>query len=364
MPGPSGSPEAPPERPAAAAAVRVPTWGAEALWHQLEPLLPGLGVEVLARLESTNSELLERARGAGRGTQRGTPRGSGRPGAPGSDARDSRSGAGTPSVSGAGSGPSAPSHGRRAEDAQPCLLVAEHQTRGRGRLGRDWRSSAGASLTFSLSLPMQPRDWSGLSLAVGVAIADALDPLTDRPPRIALKWPNDLWLQDAPGRGRKLGGILIETVAQGDRRTVVVGIGLNIRPLPGSAGSADPDAGLAHGLACLEELDPAATAPGALSAIALPLVQALQRFEREGFAGSHAAYARRDLLAGQPLTTLGGTQSWHGRGEGIGEDGALLLRLADGTLERIVSGEVSVRLASSPAADPAPHAGSAGTAAC
>lgn len=346
MPETAGSREVPAARPAAAADARAPTWGAEALWRQLEPLLPGLGVEVLARLESTNSELLDRARGAGRGTPRGAQRGADRTGAP----------SGT-----------VPGHGRRAEDAQPCLLVAEHQTRGRGRLGRDWRSSAGASLTFSLSLPLQPRDWSGLSLAVGVAIADALDPRTDGPPRIALKWPNDLWLLDAPGRGRKLGGILIETVAQGDRRTVVVGIGLNIRPPAGSAGSvasADPDAGLAHGLASLEELDPAATAPGTLAAIALPLVQALQRFEHEGFAASHAAYARRDLLVGQPLTTLGGTQSLQGRGEGVGEDGALLLRLADGRLERIVSGEVSVRLAPSPVTEPAPDTGPAGATTC
>ena len=65
--------------------------------------------------------------------------------------------------------------GRRAGDTQPCLLVAEHQTLGRGRQGRSWLAHAGASLTFSLGLPLAPRDWSGLSLAVGVALADALE---------------------------------------------------------------------------------------------------------------------------------------------------------------------------------------------
>ena len=76
--------------------------------------------------------------------------------------------------------------------------------------------AAGASLTFSLALPMAPRSWSGLSLAVGLSVADSLQaelpPTGSRTPRIALKWPNDLWLQ---GRGaeRKLGGILVETAS-------------------------------------------------------------------------------------------------------------------------------------------------------
>ena len=52
----------------------------------------------------------------------------------------------------------------------PCLLVAERQTAGRGRLGRHWQSSVGDSLTFSFAVPMARPDWSGLSLAVGVAL--------------------------------------------------------------------------------------------------------------------------------------------------------------------------------------------------
>ena len=74
-------------------------------------------------------------------------------------------------------------HGRRSADVQPCLLVAEQQTRGRGRLGRGWIASAGASLTFSLALPLAPEEWSGLSLAVGLALAEALDPTAASPAR-------------------------------------------------------------------------------------------------------------------------------------------------------------------------------------
>lgn len=276
-------------------------WHAEALWQQLEPLLPGLTVEVLARTESTNSVLLERARQA--------------------------------------PGPRA----RRADDTEPCLLVAEHQTRGRGRLGKQWQSAPGASLTFSLSLPFEPRDWAGLSLTVGVALADALDPLTEgATPRIGLKWPNDLWLVDAPVVGRKLGGILIETVAVGRRRMAVIGIGLNLQP--------QPVRDLASGFGSLGELDPQqAHAPTVLHRVALPLVQALKRHEQEGFKAFAEAFARRDILCGRAvLTTAAGLPG--GIARGVAADGSLRVEDAAGTLHTISSGEVSVRLPDAAAA--------------
>ena len=187
-----------------------PRWGAQALWQQLDALLPGIGIEIVASTDSTNTRLVERAR-----------RSSGRRDAPVT----------APGQLDAAAREAPTPHGRRGDDMRPCLLVAEAQTAGRGRLGRTWHASPGASLTFSLSLPLAPPQWSGLSLAVGVALADALDPgRPAQPPRIGLKWPNDLWLLDAPGQGRKLGGVLIETVAVGERRMAVIGVGLNVRP--------------------------------------------------------------------------------------------------------------------------------------
>jgi BirA family biotin operon repressor/biotin-[acetyl-CoA-carboxylase] ligase len=290
-------------------------WGAEALWQQLEPLLPGLSVEVVARSASTNSALLERAR------VRAEP--------PTDELVQVRR-----SVESA-------AFGRRAADVQPCLLVAEQQTAGRGRLGRTWQSTAGASLTFSLSLPMNPADWSGLSLAVGVALADALEPPSAAGGMsIGLKWPNDLWLLDAPlGEsespvGRKLGGILIETVMAGPTRLAVVGIGLNVLPQP-----ADD---LSSGYACLQELDSAVSAPQVLAQVVVPLVRALQRFEREGFAPFAARYAARDLLRGHTVNTTQANIP-DGTAEGVSERGALLVRAGE-KLYEVSSGEVSVRL--------------------
>jgi BirA family transcriptional regulator, biotin operon repressor / biotin---[acetyl-CoA-carboxylase] ligase len=287
-------------------------WGAEALWEQLEPLLPGISVEVVARLESTNTRLLERARQSS--GQRDAP-----VTRPGQLQEGDRA-------------PSSP-YGRRAGDTQPCLLVAEHQTRGRGRLGRDWQAAAGQSLTFSLSLPLAPREWSGLSLAVGVALAEALQPAPAAPP-IGLKWPNDLWLVDEPGRGRKLGGVLIETVAVGQRRMCVVGIGLNVLP--------QQIEGLATGYASISEFDPATTAPRALAAVAAPLVRALLRFEREGFAPFAPTFAARDLLLGHRITT-NAPEAPEGVADGVDEHGALRVKTPE-SLHLLVSGEVSVRL--------------------
>jgi BirA family biotin operon repressor/biotin-[acetyl-CoA-carboxylase] ligase len=285
-------------------------WGAEALWQQLVPLLPGLSVEVVHTIRSTNTALLERARAV--------PDTS-----PGNDEvivrRSVESGA----------------FGRRAIDLQPCLLVAEQQTAGRGRQGRVWLSSPGASLTFSLALPLTMSDWSGLSLVVGVALAEALDADSGSTPRIGLKWPNDLWLLGAPDATRKLGGILIETVAAGAQRLAIIGIGLNVQRF-------EP-VEVNTGFAPLGELDTGATAPAVLARIALPLVQALKQFEREGFAPFAERFAARDVLRDRAIgTTLADVP--HGIARGVSAQGALLVETDTGIVP-VSSGEVSVRLA-------------------
>lgn len=293
---------------------RYQLWGAEALWRELDALLPGVSVEIVASADSTNTRLLERARQS-----------SGLRNAPVT----------TPGqLDTADPGDTPTPHGRRNDDTRPCLLVAETQTSGRGRQGRVWHSTAGLSLTFSLALPLSPPMWSGLSLAVGVALADALEPAVgDAPPRIGLKWPNDLWLLDAPGRGRKLGGVLIETVAVGERRMAVIGVGLNVLPQP-------PLQDLSAGIACLQELRSDIDAPAALHLVAAPLARTLKRFERDGLAPFLEGYRRRDLLLGRRISTTHADVA-EGVADGIDEQGALRVRA--GEVHTLVSGEVSVR---------------------
>ena len=275
-------------------------WGIQPLWEQLTRWWPDLSIEVVDSIGSTNQALVERLHLAARNAQ---------------------------------------GRSRRGDDLSPTLLVAQQQTAGRGRLGRSWESAPGASLTFSLSLPVRRADWSGLSLTVGTAVADALDPLSaGGTPRIGLKWPNDLWLLDAPGRGRKLGGVLIEAVSLGQQRVAVIGIGLNVQPVQ-----------LDEPVASLSEILPDARPPLVLAQLMPLLAERLQAFEDAGFAAAAPAFAARDLLRGQRITTTD-AHSPEGESLGVDHDGALLLRCGDET-RRILSGEVSVR----PAAGPAPR---------
>ncbi len=256
-------------------------WPAEAIWQVVEPLVPGFQVEILPEIDSTNSELMRRCRGG---------------------------------------------------HADPILLLAEHQLAGRGRLGRSWYSTPGSSLTFSLGLPLSPADWSGLSLAAGVSVAERLIALGAT--GIGIKWPNDLWLGSA-----KLGGILIETAALGDRRYAVVGVGLNLREpdgaLPELTGSSVPSVPPAW----LQSVT-AANAPQVLGAVAPGLVLDLLRFEREGWQAFARRFARLDRLDGCAVQLSDGREGW---ACGVSPGGALRLQTATGLIE-IGSGEVSVRL--------------------
>ena len=230
----------------------------------------------------------------------------------------------------------------------PRLLVASRQTAGRGRHGRRWQSSAGASLTFSLAWPFAAAtDLSGLSLAVGVALAEALDPQPVREPssrRIGLKWPNDLWLVGGPavdaggGLGRKVGGVLVETAPCGAAvRVAVVGVGLNVRA------QAIDDAG--SGIAWLAEIDAEATPQSALQSLLPGLTAALERFERDGFAAFAERFDARDLLRGRLVGSArsgDGGAAIEGVAVGVTAGGELLLETAGGTLP-VRSGEVRLR---------------------
>ncbi len=256
-----------------APATQVLRWPDEAVWEAVAPLLSGFSVEILPTLPSTNTALMERAR-AGR--------------------------------------------------AEPIALVAERQSAGRGRMGRQWLSEAQASgpipLTFSIGMPLAPQDWSGLSLVVGLAVAQSLHPA------IQLKWPNVLWLQE-----RKLGGILIETASMGALRYAVIGIGINIGPREAE--------GLRTPPAWLQELLPDADAAQAFGLIAPAVVQAVLNFAEMGMGPLLGAYAARDALRGREVLTSDGLI---GIARGVDAQGALLLETAQG-LQKISSAEVSVR---------------------
>ena len=244
----------------------------EGIWQAVVPRLPGFTVEVLPEIDSTNTELMRRA---------------------------------------------------RAGLDEPVLLVAEQQTAGRGRLGKGWHSKAEQSLTFSIALPLAPADWSGLSLAVGVSLAESLHP------DVRLKWPNDLWLQQ-----RKLGGILVELLP-GVPHAAVIGIGVNLRLPPEM-----PD-DLRATSAALDSPD--AEENGLYAVLLAELLAILERFGASGFAPLSSDWlARHAFQNASVLLASDFGAPRHGICRGVDADGALLFE-AGGRVERVLSGEVSLR---------------------
>lgn len=224
----------------------------------------------------------------------------------------------------------------RAEAGAPSgtVVIATEQTAGRGRRGRSWFASPGDSLTFSLLWRFAPGTApAGLSLAVGVAVARALEKSGTGvgAGKTALKWPNDILLN-----GRKLGGILIELVP-GAPHAAVIGIGINLQ-LP--AGMPD-DVRAASAALCAA--DQVADENALYAALLGELLAVLESFARDGFSTLRPEWIKRHAFqdARVSLASDFGPPRL-GVCRGVDGDGALLLEV-DGQVERILSGEVSLR---------------------
>ncbi|WP_296695995.1 biotin--[acetyl-CoA-carboxylase] ligase [Thiocapsa sp. UBA6158] len=214
------------------------------------------------------------------------------------------------------------------------LCLAECQTAGRGRLGRPWISPFGASLYLSMlwrySTP--PAALGGFSLVAGAVVADVLRRIGAE--GLALKWPNDLlW-----GR-RKLGGMLLEVAGEArGPSTLVVGVGINVRMAPDQGRAIDqPWVDLA------EVLGGPRVGRNTLAAlVADALIDAFERFGREGLTPFLALWAEFDAFRGESVRLLFADREIRGRVLGIASDGALRLDTADGEM-RFHAGEVSLR---------------------
>ncbi len=213
------------------------------------------------------------------------------------------------------------------------VLLAERQTGGRGRRGRVWASPLAAHLYLSVARGFQGGlgRLGGLSLAAGVAVAEALHAAGFA--TVGLKWPNDL-LAD----GCKLGGLLVEGGGEfaGPARAVI-GLGLNVRMPAASAGAIDQP------WTDLTTLAATTVSRNAIAALVLShLLPALALFDEQGLSPFLPRYAALDLLAGRAVRIDDGGVVREGVALGLAEDGALRVAFADG--ERpLHAGDVSVR---------------------
>ncbi len=221
----------------------------------------------------------------------------------------------------------------RAGAAEGQVVLADAQTGGRGRLGRSWHSPPGESLYLSLVLrpPRTPATLPPLTLAVGVAAAEALESVGVEP---LLKWPNDVLLFIA-GQARKVAGVLTEMATERERiRHVVVGIGLNVNAsgfppeLADRAGSLLLATGRRHDR-------------GILAAALLNAFEpAYDRLLEAGPATCLAAFRARARLP-RPCRVEREGSVLTGQALDVDADGALLVEDAAGVVHRVLSGEVA-----------------------
>lgn len=214
-----------------------------------------------------------------------------------------------------------------------CVGLAETQSAGRGRRGRQWQSPLGGNVYFSLlkRFPHGMGALAGLSLVAGIAVVEALgDCGVDG---LGLKWPNDVLVDE-----RKLAGILVELGGEflGPCHAVI-GIGINLH-LPEDIGIDQPHADLAR--ICAEP----PSRNRIVACLLARLITALDRFGAEGFATFAADYARHDVLRGRAVRVHTANEKRDGIAAGVDDRGALQVR-HDGRLVHYDSAEVTVRRA-------------------
>lgn len=210
--------------------------------------------------------------------------------------------------------------------AEGDWLVADRQTAGRGRQGRAWFDGAGNFMGSTLVRP-GPGDPPAQSLAFVAALAlyEAVAPLLADPRGLALKWPNDLLLG-----GAKLAGILLEREAD----AVVVGVGVNLAAAP-----ALPD----RPTAALGALGPAPDRDTFAAALAAAFERELERWRTHGLDPLLRRWQQVAHPLGTPLTVHEpGGIGLAGTFAGIAPDGALRLRLEDGSVRPIHAGDVTL----------------------
>ncbi|MDM5064564.1 bifunctional biotin--[acetyl-CoA-carboxylase] ligase/biotin operon repressor BirA [Aeromonas salmonicida] len=217
------------------------------------------------------------------------------------------------------------------QSGESCL--AECQTAGRGRRGKPWVSPFGCQLILSMywRLEQGMAAAMGLSLAVGVAVVQALESLGY--PGVELKWPNDLYYQ-----GRKLAGILVEmSGSAGASCNLVIGVGLNLA-MPAREGERIDQA-----WSELRHIQPELVDRNLLAARMLGhLQQAMLTFEQQGLSHFVDDWNRLDHFAGRPMRLLMGEQEIRGIARGIDDRGALRLETSEG-IKFYLGGEISLR---------------------
>jgi BirA family biotin operon repressor/biotin-[acetyl-CoA-carboxylase] ligase len=223
---------------------------------------------------------------------------------------------------------------RRAEAGEtgPLWIVARRQTAGRGRRGREWASEGGNLFATLLHLTRKsPAEAAQVTFVAALAITDLLDAYAP-PSLVTIRWPNDVTLA-----GEKVAGVLVESGArESGGLWLAVGIGVNLIHAP--TGIERPATALVHHLRG-DALSPP-TVEAATAILAEAFAVWMERWETLGFQPILDAWRARTPGLDGPAVARLGRETLEGRAEGVAPDGALKLRLADGSLRLVSAGDV------------------------
>jgi BirA family biotin operon repressor/biotin-[acetyl-CoA-carboxylase] ligase len=225
---------------------------------------------------------------------------------------------------------------RMAEEGaeEGTVVVAEAQHQGKGRLGRRWESPPGVNLYCSLILrpPVLPTQASQLTFLSAVAVARAIAAVTTLQP--AIKWPNDLLVE-----GRKVAGLLIEMSAETEKvHFVVLGIGVNINMTRDQFPSDLRHPATSLALETGREISRLEFTRALLTA----LDDTYEIFLTRGYEAIRDEWLSHCSIMGREVRIMFHESATYGMVMGIDEDGALLLRLHDGRIERVIAGDVTL----------------------
>lgn len=218
------------------------------------------------------------------------------------------------------------------KNLQVCL--AEHQSKGRGRLGRSWVSPFGRNIycSFIYEFNKDISELSGLSLVVGILAANSLE-LLDQKLKPLLKWPNDIYVNN-----KKLGGILIEITAEANGNSkAIIGVGLNINMKDEELKGVDqPWTSLEHSLNIKLDRNPVA------AQLIQSIIKGIDIFVEKGIEAFLPEWKRYDLLENREVSLSQGAEIISGIARGINLQGHLLLELPSGEVKKFSYGDATL----------------------
>lgn len=213
---------------------------------------------------------------------------------------------------------------------QPLLVVAEHQTGGRGRRGRQWASCYAHNLLFTYGIPNfnALKGLDGLSLVVGLTLVDVINKTLQLDAKV--KWPNDLLINEA-----KLAGILVEIQGDiGGAYALLIGVGINVNETPA--------VGERQVTSLMEEFNRPVDRSSLLICFIKELEKNIEVFKQDGFSSFYKRWNAMDAYQGRLVQVEQGGQVLLGTSKGVDRNGVLLVE-SDGVLHSVHGGEVTVR---------------------